>query len=225
MLTLLTGVLAEDDRPAFFPDDAAGEIELEHEVDTLGEPRPTSVDVMLSRPDQRIAIECKFMEEEFGTCSRPRLQPRDASYTTQRCDGNYRAQAGRIERCALSAIGVRYWDHLPQLFDWPDDQDHVPCPFGNVYQLARNALAAVVNSDGTIDEARGHALILYDARNPAFQAGGEAHKQWEVAVAACLAPGLLRRLSWQRLLTVIVAPPDLVWLVDGLREKYGLVPE
>ena len=36
-------------------------------------------------------------------------------------------------------------------------------------------------------------------------AGGEADIQWEVALAACLLPGLMRRLSWQRLLTFITA--------------------
>jgi hypothetical protein len=38
-------------------------------------------------------------------------------------------------------------------------------------------------------------------------------------------PGLIRRLSWQRLLTFIAAAPDLVWLVDALRDKYALVPD
>jgi hypothetical protein len=90
--------------------------------------------------------------------------------------------------------------------------------------LARNALAAVVTPNGTIDPAQGHALIVYDARNPAFQAGGEADRQWEAALAACLIPGLMRRISWQRLLIFIATAPDLEWLVDDLREKYALSP-
>jgi len=83
----------------------------------------------------------------------------------------------------------------------------------------------VVKPDGTVDTARGHALIVYDARNPAFQAGGVADKQWQTALAACLVPGLMRRISWQRLLKFIGAAQDLAWLVGGLREKYGLIPE
>ncbi len=83
----------------------------------------------------------------------------------------------------------------------------------------------MVTPDGEVDPVRGHALILYDARNPAFQAGGEADMQWEAAIAACFLPGLMRRLSWQRLLTFITAAPDLVWLVDALRDKYALVPD
>ncbi len=193
-------------------------------MDTLAEPRPTSIDVLLSGPDRRVAVECKFTEAEFGSCSRPRLRPGDANYSAQHCDGSYRAQAGRRDRCALTAIGVRYWDHLPRLFAWPADRDHQPCPFGAVYQLARNALAAVVTPEGELDPVRGHALILFDARNPAYQAGGAADRQWEAALAACLLPGLLRRLSWQRLLSFIAAAADLAWLVDALRDKYALVP-
>ncbi len=194
-------------------------------METLGEPRPTSIDVLLSGPNRRVAVECKFTEEGFGTCSRPRLRPGDAGYPTERCDGSYRAQAGRGDRCALTAIGVRYWDHLPRLFAWPADRDHEPCPFGAVYQLARNALAAAVTPEGDVDPAPGHALVIYDAHNPAFRAGGEADRQWEAAVGACLVPGLMRRLSWQRLLTFVAEAPNLTWLVHGLRDNYGLVPD
>lgn len=224
-LDMLENVTAECGRPAFFTDHRGWTLGFEHEVDTLGEPRPTSIDVLLSGPNRQIAVECKFTEPEFGTCSRPRLRPGDTRYPAQHCDGSYRVQAGRSDRCALMAVGVRYWDHLPRLFAWPADRDHEPCPFGAVYQLARNALAAVVTPDGGVAPDRGHALILYDARNPAFQAGGEADRQWETAVAACLMPGLLRRLSWQRLLTFMAAAPDMAWLVEDLQEKYALVPD
>ncbi len=192
---------------------------------TLREPRPTSIDVLLAGPHRRVAIECKFTEPDFGTFSRPRLRPTDKSYAAQHCDRSYRSQAGRSARCALTGIGVQYWDHLPKLFAWSADRDHVPCPFGEVYQLARNALAAVVTSDGEVDPARGHALLVYDARNPAFGVGGKADRQWEDATAACLVPGLMRRLSWQRLLGFVSDAPELGWLIDGVRTKYGFIAE
>lgn len=220
-LDLLSAVRAECGRPAFFMDHRGWSLELEHEVDTLKEPRQTSIDVLLSGANRRIAVECKFTETEFGTCSRPRLKPDDP----QRCDGRYRLQARRTDRCALTAIGIDYWVHLPHLFAWPADRDHDPCPFRAVYQLARSALAAVVTPDGDVIPDRGHVLVLYDARNPAFQTGGQADTQWEAAVAACLVPGLFRRLSWQRLLTVMVAAPDLAWLLDAFGDKYGLVAD
>ena len=224
-LDLLANVTAECGRPAFFTDHEGWGLEFEHDVDLLGEPRPTSIDVLLAADGRRVAVECKFTEAEFGTCSRPRLRRGDPGYPEQYCDGSYTLQAARTERCALTAIGVRYWEHLPRLFAWPPDHDHDPCPFGAVYQLARNAFAAAVTPSGETDPARGHALVIYDARNPAFDAGGEADRQWEAAVGACLVPGLLRRITWQRLAEFITQAPELTWLVDGLREKYGIVAD
>ena len=220
-LDLLAGITAECGRPAFFTGDDHWKLEFEHNVATLGEPRPTSIDVVLSGPDRCVAIECKFTESEFGTCSRPRLRPGELGW----CDGSYRVQEGRRNRCALAEIGIQYWDHLPGVFAWPPDRDHSPCPFGPVYQLARNALAAAVRPGGLVDPARGHALVVYDARNPSFQAGGVADRQWESTIAACRMPGLLRRISWQRLLSFLAVAPNLAWLIDELQGKYGLVAD
>lgn len=179
----------------------------------------------MTGPGNRVAIECKFTEGEFGRCSRPGLLPRDPQYQAQRCDGDYRAQAGRAARCALTAVGIRYWDHLPDVFDWPSDRDHEPCPFGQTYQLARNALAAIISQNAQIGSAHGHALIVYDANNPAFQPGGAATLQWESAAAACLAPGLFRRVSWQRLLVAIARDPLLARYSIKLQKKYALCTE
>ena len=109
-LDLLAGITAECGRPAFFTTgDDHWKLEFEHNVATLGERQPTSIDVMLSGPDRCVAIECKFTESEFGTCSRPRLRPGEPGW----CDGSYRVQEGRRNRCALAEIGIQYWDHLP----------------------------------------------------------------------------------------------------------------
>ena len=161
------------------------------------------------------------MEDEFGRCSRPSLKKTAKEY----CDGSYRLQGGLRHRCALTEVGIRYWDHLPRLFDWPSDRDHEPCPFGATYQLARNVLAATVMPEGELAPTGGHALVVYDARNPAFQANGMAEEQWRLAVDACLDRRLLRRLSWQSLLTSLVRAPELAYLVEGLAEKYGLKPD
>ena len=224
-LDLLQNMSAECGRPAFFEDHRGWAFDFEHEVRCLKEPRPTSVDVLLSGPEKRVAIECKFTEQEFGTCSRPRLRPSDATYSEQHCDRNYKVQRQRRNRCALTEIGIRYWDHLPHLFDWPADRNHEPCPFGDVYQLVRNALAASLTPDGELDPTGGHALVVYDARNPEFQADGKAGRQWEAAFGACLVPGLVRRLSWQRVMAAATRAPELAYLVDCVRKKYGLEPD
>ena len=44
------------------------------------------------------------------------------------------------------------------------------CPLQGTYQLARNVLAACVQPDGTVDANSGHALVIYDDRNPAAHA-------------------------------------------------------
>ena len=220
-LDLLESVPADCGRPAFFDDHRGTTFDFEHDVRYLGEPRPTSIDVLLSGPQKRVAIECKFTEREFGTCSRPQLRSDDGQY----CNGNYMVQHGRRERCSLTEIGVQYWKHLPQIFDWLADRDHVPCPFGHVYQLARNALAATVTPDGKLDPTTGHALVVYDARNPEFQCDGRAEKQIESVLAACRVPGLIRRLSWQRLIANLNGAPELGYLVENLGKKYGLMPD
>ncbi len=66
---------------------------------------------------------------------------------------------------------------------------------------------------------------MYDTRNPVSRMGGEADRQWEAAVGACLVPGLLRRVSWQRILTFVAPVSGLRWLADALEEKYGIVAD
>ena len=225
-LDLLENVTSECGRKAFFHSSEGINLEFEKKVRWLKEPRPTSVDVFLSGAQCRVAVECKFTERKFGACSRTDFkalsrQDRSSEY----CDGNYRIQSGRVHRCALTEIGIRYWEYLPHLFHWPSDRDHAPCPFGSVYQLARNAMAATVMPDGRLAPTGGHVLVVYDAHNPEFGEGEKAREQLESAEAACRVPGLVRRLSWQRLLTALSRAPELDYLIVGLAGKYGLKPE
>ena len=46
------------------------------------------------------------------------------------------------------------------------------------YQLVRNVLAATVRKD-RVETASGHALIIYDERNPAFWPGGDARSAYQ----------------------------------------------
>ena len=98
------------------------------------------------------------------------------------------------------------------MFNWSADRDHEPCPFGATYQLARNALAATITTDGSGKADRGHVLVLYDARNPAFLGGGRAARQWQLVGDASLHQGLFRQLSWQSLLTSLVNAVELAYL-------------
>ena len=117
-LGLLTGLKSDDGLPALCDNLDAVTAQLEYSVGHLGEPRPTSVDLWINGSN-RIAVECKLTESEFGTCSRPRLsEARDRNYQRDHCDGSYTQQRDRQSRCSLTEIGVRYWDHIPSFFDW-----------------------------------------------------------------------------------------------------------
>lgn len=199
---------------------------LEHDVTQLCEPVRTSLDAFLPG-DYQIAVECKLTEPEIGTCSRPRLRPSAKDYDARVCNGSYKFRRDRRSRCALLCQHprIRYWELLPQLFPgWRADIDHDPCPLRDNYQLVRNVLAACVRDDGKVATNEGHAVLLYDARNPAFQQGGKADCSFRETRNALISPGLLRRASWQAVSMAIAQHTDMEWLIEALEAKYGLRP-
>lgn len=220
-LSLLSGLSSEEGLLAFGADLERTSMQLEYNVKHLGEPRSTSIDVWFES-EIRIAVECKLTEPDFGTCSRPKLrQGIDDNYDRDYCNGTYTQQWNRKTRCSLSEIGVEYWAYIPEILYWKNDQDMSPCAFRNTYQLIRNLLAACVHEDGKIDSQDSHALIIYDASNPAFHDGGLANKQIAAARAALKVPGMLRSLSWQSLVDHLESFEELTWLTGQLRAKYG----
>jgi hypothetical protein len=220
-LSLLSGVKSEDGRSAFGPMVSQAKLDFEKEMKTLGELKghKTSIDVWFEA-HYRVAVECKLSEGYFGTCSRPRLKSHNPEY----CDGTYTLQGDRTDRCSLTTLGVHYWKYTAELFGWSSETDHHPeCPLASTYQLVRNTLAACVNEvGGPLDLQRGHALIIYDARNPSMVSGGEGDRQWRKASDALRVPGLLRRLSWQAFISQWPNDRVLGWLKQELLAKYGL---
>ena len=222
-LPLLSEITAEGGLPAFASMLSGTKLAFEQEIRTLGEkpPRTTSIDVWFAGT-HRIAVECKLAEPDFGTCSRTRLKPTDREFEEQHCDGNYARQRERIERCSLSEIKVQYWKHLEELFTWRQDIDHRPCPLNKTYQLVRNILAACVNHDGKLDVDSGHALVVYDQRNPTMMSGGICDSQWRTTYQALQARGTLRRISWQSFIRQWPKDEILDSMKTELRAKYGL---
>jgi hypothetical protein len=194
---------------------------MEFKIDYLGEPRRTSLDAFFSGGRQ-VAIECKFTEADVGTCSRPRLKPKDSNYTADFCVGNFTRQRGRKERCSLTEIGVSYWKYIPYLFNWSNDADHKPCPLFKNYQLVRNLLAISVQPEMSVSLENGHVLLIYDERNPAFNIGGKGLKAFNETKKALKNPTMLRKCSWQRIVKHIRNKSILPWLVEHLNLKYGL---
>jgi hypothetical protein len=220
-LGLLNGLSSEEGLLAFGADIERTAMQLEYNVKHLGEPRPTSVDVWFES-ENRVAVECKLTEPEFGTCSRPKLRHGiDGNYDQDYCDGTYTRQKNRETRCSLSEIGVEYWDYIPEILRWRNDQDISPCELRNTDQLIRNLLAACVHENCEVDSHNSHALIIYDASNPAFHDGGLARKQLTAAKAALKVPDMLRLLSWQSLVDHLETFEELAWLTGQLRAKYG----
>ena len=221
-LALLSNIEAEDGRPAFIQNANDANFKMEKEITTLGELKDhqTSVDIWFENK-YRVAVECKFGEIEFGTCSRPRLKPDDQQYDRQYCDGTYTTQRGRSQLCSLTELGVLYWKYTDQLLGWNASSEHRPCPLKATYQLVRNILAACVRDDGVLDVDNGHALILYDERNPTMSDSGRGDLQWHETSRVLQCNGVLRRLSWQKLLAQLPSRAAIDALKGELSAKYG----
>lgn len=193
---------------------------MEHKIDYLGEPKRTSIDVYLNG-EYRIAIECKLRESEVGECSRPDLTKKDSNYEKDHCNGTYTKQRNRKERCSLSEIGVKYWHYIPQIIEWKNDCDNDPCPLNKTYQLVRNILAVCVTPDGKVSHNLGHAIMIYDERNPAFQEGGKGYNAFKYIKESLKEQSILRKCSWQRIVEHLREKKLLPWLTERLKEKYG----
>jgi len=193
---------------------------MEYKVDYLNEPRRTSLDGYLSG-DCQIAIECKFTENEVGTCSRPRLKPSASNYESDHCDGTYSIQRDRKGRCSLSEARILYWHYIPILFKWKNNININPCPLYKNYQLVRNVLAAGVKPGGNVSPDNGHVVLIFDDRNPSFQNKGDGDISFENTRAELINPTMLRKCSWQRIVQHLRCNNILPWLTEELSNKYG----
>jgi hypothetical protein len=90
------------------------------------------------------------------------------------------------------------------------------------YQLVRNVLMACVR-DGKADAKNGHAVLLYDKRNPAFHRKGEKGREaFDQVRAGLKVPSLMQECTWQTVVKAIRKDKDMLWLTDALRDKYGI---
>ena len=226
-LGCLSGLLGNDGNPLFTSGKLAGDsLEMEKTILYLGETsRKTKIDVFIGGAHQ-VAVECKLTEPEVGPCSRPKLRRDAPNYNDEFCDGRYVRQRNRKERCSLTHIGVKYWEFIPSFFKWDYLVDHDPCPLNQTYQLVRNVLAACMRpKSGSEDKAvatDGRAVLLYDKWNPQFQEGGEGWRAFREVKEGLRNPSLLQSCTWQQVISAMAGDQELAWLVNGLREKYGL---
>ena len=114
------------------------EADVRNPDNLLGERQPSQIDAVARSAENLIFFECKFTEQSAGACTQPNLRR-----GVRQCNNNYELQTNPINnktaRCALTAKGIRYWEHIPEIFTFGADQDHTPCPFaGSWYQWMRN---------------------------------------------------------------------------------------
>lgn len=224
---VLQSLTGDDGESIFFPAPGA-EVQalLEHEMDYLDKKAQAAsrVDVFLLQGPYRTAVECKLAEPAFGRCSRPLPKPDDTRSDKSTGDSSYTSQQGRPFRCSLAGAGAGYWGHIPDLLaKLPTGDDQCPCPLNRTYQLVRTVMAACIRPDGSVDPAGGHAVLVYDARNPAFADSGEAGQVYNAVKAFLREPGLLQKTTWQAIASCLRCDGETSWLAEALAEKYGIV--
>jgi hypothetical protein len=164
--------------PTDGPRSATWSLGKEVEVHTLGEPRPTQLDALIEGEADVVAVESKFCEAGAGTCSQPPRQ----------CNGRYELQTnptnGVTARCALSGKGIRYWEHIPRLFDLDSEQDYSgECLFRDgKYQYMRNFVAAESLAMLADPPKRSFFVLLYAAGDlfPISQEIGSPSSPWNL---------------------------------------------
>lgn len=119
------------------------ELEWTDPDNQIKEPRPSQIDAMARSPQCLIFFECKFTEDDGGQCSQTKPLSEGPNKGVIQCNGNHELQTNSINRvaarCALSGKKIRYWEVIPKLFDYRNDEDYTPCPFaGPWYQWMRN---------------------------------------------------------------------------------------
>lgn len=121
------------------------ELALEwHDPDNLlQEKQPTWVDAVARSPHALMFFECKFTESDGGSCSQTQPLRQGRRKGIRQCNGRYMWQVNPANnqeaRCALTAKGIRYWDIVPQVFDYDADASYFECPFaGPWFQWMRN---------------------------------------------------------------------------------------
>jgi len=74
---------------------------------------------------------------------------------------------------------------------------------------------------GKANQGNGHAILLYDKRNPEFREDGKAHRAVCAVRAGLKDKRLLRLCTWQQIVKLLDADEKLNWRAKQLREKYG----
>jgi len=174
----------------------------------LGERRATQVDAIAFSARAAILFECKFTEPGGG-CSQPNKLSSGRHKGKRQCSGSYEVQvnpaSGVEARCALTGKGIRYWDHIPQVFGLDAGEDYRPCPFsGDAFQWMRNSVLAARLSSSRGIATRVVATFADAPGLPAadkIRVGGLGHAPADPSFA-------IRPLSYQQICQIIAETLD-----------------
>ncbi len=204
-LALLARLPCDDGAPLLSAAGAgSAALDLQRPLDALAAPRPRSIDLWLAGEGWQLAILPRLLERGLPAC--PELR-------RGRCAGGYRPDA-----CRYAAS----WRDPGALSAWDAAQPVEPCPMAGPFVLARALLASTAPAPGGARAARRGAVLVYDARNPAFAAGSRADRLFAGLQQALPPAAILRRTTWQSLAAAMARSDWYADLVEYLAVKYGI---
>ena len=172
--------------------------------------QPTCIDLFISGKAERIFIEAKLREMEFGGCS---------VFSGGDCDGRNPLSYG-LDNCYLHHIGRKYWDQMNEFgFGETVFASGPICPFVNYYQFFREVLFSLKKG--------GCFILLHDERNPAFlkvSKNGKESGLWPFLIESVPAKHAahIGRITIQQLVNAIDESGCHRDWINEFKLKYGI---
>lgn len=166
--------------------------------------QPTSVDLYIQTDkDEKVFIEFKFTEAEFGTCS---------VYEDGDCDGMNPDQD--LNLCYLHRLNRKYMS-LMKKYDLLKNYEY--CPFTEFYQAYRLLLSALES------QGQCYFMLIHDTRNPTFQINDNGRDRGRFVRFKGLLPEDIKKkvfiLSIQQIVEYFKEHRKSNWLAE-FQEKY-----
>lgn len=214
-----------------FPQDPSGYRNYFREEGSRGQNR-TSADVAITWRDREghanlLLLEFKFVEENFGVCSRyPNMD-------SKRCLSSGEVIRSPRTQCYRAQVGRLYWDYI-LAGDGPFHQELLVaedyCPFRyDFYQLMRNQLLAhCIETDPEEQYAKVHFGVMYHSNNDRLMSMSRPFNKQRNPLEAWRGllgdPNTFHAFTIQQFLDTIgpELPKDLIEWRRYLKEKYLL---
>jgi hypothetical protein len=167
---------------------------------------PTQVDSILQNKKSLIFCECKFTEDNGGSCNQVKPFRSGPQKGLIQCNGRYKEQVNPYNaissKCALSGKNIRYWEVIDDLFE-RSIYGHKKCPFsGSWYQWMRNI---TICSEVALDQGLKPGFLLVFADDSEFSVAKKVRSQEWTEFLNHIKPGKIEvtAISYQRILKII----------------------